>query len=48
MERITLAQAYDLSIINFLNDLAYIKDKAAEDKRIHEEWLMKMRSKGSY
>ncbi|HWV64357.1 hypothetical protein [Chitinophaga sp.] len=37
-ERITVEQVYELSTTNFLNDLAYLKDKAALDEQIAEQW----------
>lgn len=40
-ERIPLDSVYRLSTINFLNNLAYLKDKAREDKRLQDEWLRK-------
>ncbi|WP_343668718.1 hypothetical protein [Chitinophaga sp.] len=48
MERIPLAQAYDLNTINFLNDLAFLKDKARYEKEEHNKWLQKGKGKGSY
>lgn len=47
-ERITLSQVYDLSTINFLNDLAYLKDKARHDKQTHEEWLRNRKNKSGF
>ena len=43
MERIPLAKVYDLSTINFLNDLAYLKDKANHEKEEQRRWLQKHR-----
>ncbi|MBV7534059.1 hypothetical protein [Chitinophaga sp. sic0106] len=40
-EGIPVAQAYDLSVINYLNDLAYLKDKAKYDKLLHDQWQRK-------
>jgi hypothetical protein len=45
-ERITLAQAYDLGAINFLNDLAYLKDKGRWEKEQQRQWQAKLKSKG--
>jgi len=48
MEGIRLEQVYELSTINFLNDLAYLKDKSKEEKRIHDEWRRKRSGSNSY
>jgi hypothetical protein len=42
-ERITLAQVYDLGTINFLNDLAYLKDKARWEKAQQQAWQAKVK-----
>ena len=36
-ERIKLADVWELSAINFLNDLAYLKAKAEHEKAIYEQ-----------
>lgn len=46
-ERITLAQVYDLGTINFLNDLAYLKDKARWDKVQQQAWQAKLKGSSS-
>jgi hypothetical protein len=38
VERITLDQAYELPIMQYLNDLAYLKAKAANDKMLLKEY----------
>ena len=45
MERIPLAKVYELSTINFCNDLAFLKDKRAHEEEEHKKWLQKERSK---
>ena len=37
LERITLEQAYDLSTLQYLNDLVYINEKQKNEKRMMEE-----------
>lgn len=37
LERITLEQAYDLSTLQYLNDLVYINEKQKNEKRMIEE-----------
>lgn len=46
-ERITLAQAYDLNTINFLNDLAYLKDRGRWEKEQLRIWQQKHSAKAS-
>jgi hypothetical protein len=36
-ERITLEQAYDLSTLQYLNDLVYINEKQKNERRMMEE-----------
>jgi hypothetical protein len=37
LERITLEKAYDLSTLQYLNDLVYINEKQKNEKRMMEE-----------
>ncbi len=37
LERITLEQAYDLSTLQYLNDLVYINEKQKNEKRMMDE-----------
>lgn len=48
MERIPLEKAYELPTTNFLNDLAYLKDKARHDEEEHKKWLRTRKGKGIY
>jgi hypothetical protein len=36
-ERITLEQAYDLSTLQYLNDLVYINEKQKNERKMMEE-----------
>ena len=37
LERITLDQAYDMNILQYLSDLVYIKEKQKNDRKMMEE-----------
>lgn len=37
MERITLDAAWELTVMNFLNDLSYLKSKQIYDKQLLDE-----------
>lgn len=47
MEHITLDQVYNLSTINFLTDLAYLKDRGREEKRQMKKWQAKHNGRNS-
>ena len=40
-ERISLESVQDIGTINFLNDLAYLKDKARHEKEAFDKWRQK-------
>lgn len=46
-ERISLESVQELGTINFLNDLAYLKDKARHDKEEFEKWRRKQKNSGT-
>lgn len=47
LEHITLNQVYDLSTINFLNDMAFLKDKARFELEQQKKWQQKRKGSGS-
>lgn len=46
MERISLEQTWDLPVIQFLNDLTYIKKKRELDREMEREALKKAKRHG--